>query len=563
MSLAGFIQGMGSPIDTASRQADMFTKLQGLSDAQVRAEQARIQRMRDEQARRTAQQVPTDIPELASGAPAPMVTPPAAPAQAPAAAPSFAGAGGGRGDMIPPPVGMPQPVYPPANVPLTGPYTDPAGYTPPAGMSGPEQLRQLQAARLNRFGNLPQSAQTANAANAQRTGQQPAPVDGRALNIPMERTPAPAAPTTPASTPDFNRLAEAVKMVESGGDPAAVSPKGALGTMQTMPGTLRDPGFGVRPAQNDSDAERERVGRDYLQAMIAKYPGRLDHALAAYNWGPGNVDDWIAAGADPAKLPKETREYIPKVMARLGMEQPAQPQQTERAAGTQQPQQAPAPSTSPVGTLSPEQVTQVSAAAQQGLRVKQMRIQELARQLQSAPNLQQAQALQDQINELRFGAFQDQLVNASAQALGGNEQAVAQLANAARVQYAQTQQGYVVVRLGNDGQYQAVGEPMERAQFVSELFAEASGAAQRSREAEAAANLETRNQILVEQAKAQGALQKAIAEGMVKADEIMGISYPPLGGPPIMRTRTGTFQLEEGRDVGGGIRTETRWVPVQ
>lgn len=79
---------------------------------------------------------------------------------------------------------------------------------------------------------------------------------------------------------------------ESGGNPRAVSPKGAVGRMQTMPATLRDPGFGVAPAVDDSDEERERVGRDYLLAMIRRYPGRPDLALAAYNAGPARADKW-------------------------------------------------------------------------------------------------------------------------------------------------------------------------------------------------------------------------------------------------------------------------------
>ena len=61
------------------------------------------------------------------------------------------------------------------------------------------------------------------------------------------------------------------------------------------------------------------MGQDYLAAMLREYNGNLDHALAAYNWGPGNVNKWIAAGADPSKLPKETREYIPKVKTAMGV----------------------------------------------------------------------------------------------------------------------------------------------------------------------------------------------------------------------------------------------------
>lgn len=109
-------------------------------------------------------------------------------------------------------------------------------------------------------------------------------------------------------------VGDAVRQVESGGRADAVSPKGARGTMQTMPGTLRDPGFGVKPAQNDSPEELERVGRDYLNAMIDRYDN-LGQALVAYNWGPGNADKWIANGGRWEDLPKETQDYINKVFS--------------------------------------------------------------------------------------------------------------------------------------------------------------------------------------------------------------------------------------------------------
>lgn len=91
---------------------------------------------------------------------------------------------------------------------------------------------------------------------------------------------------SPAADAGFDMLREAVKWQESRGNPNAVSPKGAVGTMQTMPGTLRDPGYGVDPARDNSPQELERVGVDYLRAMTGKY-GQVG-GLAAYNWGPGN-----------------------------------------------------------------------------------------------------------------------------------------------------------------------------------------------------------------------------------------------------------------------------------
>lgn len=94
----------------------------------------------------------------------------------------------------------------------------------------------------------------------------------------------------------------------------------AKGEMQVLDSTNLDPGFGVAPAKDDTPEERARVGRDYGQAMLQRY-GNQTLALAAYNWGPGKVDELIAKGFDPrkggeseqlfmAKLPDETRGYI-------------------------------------------------------------------------------------------------------------------------------------------------------------------------------------------------------------------------------------------------------------
>ena len=90
------------------------------------------------------------------------------------------------------------------------------------------------------------------------------------------------------------------------------SKKGAKGEMQVMDKTNLAPGFGVTPARNKSPDERARVGRDYLAAMVNRYPDR-DTALMAYNWGPGNVDKWLKAGAPPDKVPGETKAYVAKI----------------------------------------------------------------------------------------------------------------------------------------------------------------------------------------------------------------------------------------------------------
>lgn len=87
------------------------------------------------------------------------------------------------------------------------------------------------------------------------------------------------------------------------------SEKGAKGEMQVMPGTSRDPGFGVTPARDNSPDELARVGRDYAQTLLARY-GDPKLAAIAYNMGPGATDKWLAAGADMSKLPRETQGYV-------------------------------------------------------------------------------------------------------------------------------------------------------------------------------------------------------------------------------------------------------------
>jgi hypothetical protein len=118
---------------------------------------------------------------------------------------------------------------------------------------------------------------------------------------------------TPAS-PDAGLL-DALIQQESGGNPNAVNARsGAKGLAQAMDATARDPGFGVKPLADPFDpAESRRFADEYLGAMMDRYKGNQRHALAAYNWGPGNVDQWLQRGGNEAELPAETQDYIHKI----------------------------------------------------------------------------------------------------------------------------------------------------------------------------------------------------------------------------------------------------------
>lgn len=97
------------------------------------------------------------------------------------------------------------------------------------------------------------------------------------------------------------------------------SPKGAQGRMQVMPGTQTDPGFGIR-ASNGTLEDTARVGREYLAKMMERYNNDPAKAWAAYNWGPGNLDEALKKhGADwLAHAPAETRAYVVTNLAALG-----------------------------------------------------------------------------------------------------------------------------------------------------------------------------------------------------------------------------------------------------
>ena len=105
-----------------------------------------------------------------------------------------------------------------------------------------------------------------------------------------------------------------IERLESGGKEydkhgnILTSSKGAKGSMQVMDKTNLDPGFGVTPARNDSPEERARVGRDYALALKKHYKGDEKLASMAYNWGPGNVDKWLAS-EQKMNVPSETRQY--------------------------------------------------------------------------------------------------------------------------------------------------------------------------------------------------------------------------------------------------------------
>ncbi|WP_158583478.1 LysM peptidoglycan-binding domain-containing protein [Salinisphaera sp. Q1T1-3] len=114
-------------------------------------------------------------------------------------------------------------------------------------------------------------------------------------------------------------------IVESGYNPAAKSYVGASGLWQFMPGTadhMSLPRDWWYDGRNDPIASTD-AALNYLQNLNERYNGDWMLALAAYNAGPGRVDNAIARAEDEGKptdywdldLPKETSEYVPQLLA--------------------------------------------------------------------------------------------------------------------------------------------------------------------------------------------------------------------------------------------------------
>ena len=146
-----------------------------------------------------------------------------------------------------------------------------------------------------------------------------APEPTPTLKTPVPLQPAPQPPPLTPKTPAQMATAAAqafalpeafvrsVMRAESGFQPLAISPKGAIGLMQLMPDTARD--LGVNPHDPEQNA---LGGAKYLHDLLARYEGNPDQvilALAAYNAGPAAVEKYH--GVPPYA---ETRQYIWRVV---------------------------------------------------------------------------------------------------------------------------------------------------------------------------------------------------------------------------------------------------------
>lgn len=140
---------------------------------------------------------------------------------------------------------------------------------------------------------------------------------------------------TGADLPAPPALILAIARRESEFNPSVVSPAGALGLMQVMPGTARDMARSLGLAYSEArvledPAYNARLGAAYLAELMARYDGNMVLVAAAYNAGPSRADDWIARFGDPRRVEDvifwieaipftETRNYIMRVTESLAI----------------------------------------------------------------------------------------------------------------------------------------------------------------------------------------------------------------------------------------------------
>ena len=109
-----------------------------------------------------------------------------------------------------------------------------------------------------------------------------------------------------------SNLVKAIIKVESNFDPNVVSSAGAKGLMQLMPENCK--ALGVEDPFNIE--QNIEGGVKHIKEYIDRYNGDVEMALMAYNGGPTRMmNRGVKSMADIYKMPKETQNYVPKVMS--------------------------------------------------------------------------------------------------------------------------------------------------------------------------------------------------------------------------------------------------------
>lgn len=172
---------------------------------------------------------------------------------------------------------------------------------------GPFMSRTEAAAALGQPGRL-ESMRAAGLAK-EGFGQRQASTGPRsALTIGDEHADQVSQLTTDAHiSQHVDQLLPQVRALERSGD-QAISPKGAIGRYQIMPGTARQ--YGFDPEKLSDPVYNEKVARTVLADLSRRFHGDTEAILVAYNAGPGRAMRFVRDGRDTEELPYETQKYL-------------------------------------------------------------------------------------------------------------------------------------------------------------------------------------------------------------------------------------------------------------
>ena len=106
---------------------------------------------------------------------------------------------------------------------------------------------------------------------------------------------------------DIEALLDAIRQIESGGNPRAISKAGAAGAYQLMPSTASM--FGLQGKDLFDEEKSRQAAKAYVSDLLSRF-GSLEHAVAAYNAGPTRLTN---LGGDYSGI-AETAAYVPKVL---------------------------------------------------------------------------------------------------------------------------------------------------------------------------------------------------------------------------------------------------------
>jgi soluble lytic murein transglycosylase-like protein len=106
------------------------------------------------------------------------------------------------------------------------------------------------------------------------------------------------------------KLLKAQAIAESNLNPYAKSPVGAEGLTQFMPTTWKE--WGTGDVTNPEEAIKAQT--KYMDWLLGQFNGSVTDALAAYNWGIGNMRKYLLNGGT---MPEETQRYVARIVAML------------------------------------------------------------------------------------------------------------------------------------------------------------------------------------------------------------------------------------------------------